>query len=271
MKTKSPLAYFGSDASVAPQLGAMLDHCRHVTIPFCGGLSILPHLNARAIVANDLHELAVNFYRVVSGRFGDHDKQQLLSACNRTLSHPTELGEARLIIARRSGSEARLAWAYWALTWIGRKGKGGTKHQGDMPSIRRTATGGTNASRIRAAASDLEGWAKQFERCEFECDCFRNQLPKVADRDDCGIYCDPPWVGAGRNYLHSFDEQDHRDLAELLQRFEHTTVVIRYGNDPLIRELYDGWHITEASSRTQSNSSVGEIWITNKPTHGETQ
>ena len=67
MKTKSALSYFGSDSEVASELAAMLNHCRHVTIPFCGGMSILPNLAARAIVANDLNDLAVNFYRVASG------------------------------------------------------------------------------------------------------------------------------------------------------------------------------------------------------------
>lgn len=61
MKTKSALSYFGSDSEVASELAGMLDHCRHVTIPFVGGASILPHLKARAIVANDMNGLAINF------------------------------------------------------------------------------------------------------------------------------------------------------------------------------------------------------------------
>lgn len=65
MKTKSALSYFGSDSEVAAELAAMLDHCKHVTIPFVGGGSIIPYLKARAIVANDLHDLAINFYRVI--------------------------------------------------------------------------------------------------------------------------------------------------------------------------------------------------------------
>ena len=53
MKTKSALSYFGSDSEVAASLAALLDGCKHVTIPFVGGASIIPHLQARAIVAND--------------------------------------------------------------------------------------------------------------------------------------------------------------------------------------------------------------------------
>jgi site-specific DNA-adenine methylase len=262
VKTKSALSYFGSDSESAADLAAMLDHCSHVTIPFVGGASILPHLKARAIVANDLHNHAIFFYRVLSGCYGQTQRSQLIQACETTLSHPDELLQSKKVLAIDGDNVARRAWAFWAQCWIGRKGQGGTKHQGGMPSVRRTASGGTNASRIRAAANDLEAWAKQFERCEWECVDVRELLPKVADRVDCGVYSDPPWIGAGDDYLHSFIEQDHRDLARMLGRFEHTTVVVRYGDDPLIRELYAGWNITERLSRTQTNAVKGELWIT---------
>lgn len=262
MKTKSALSYFGSDSEVAASLAALLDGRKHVTIPFVGGAAILPHLTAKAIVANDLHDHAIVFYRVMAGCMGPNAKEYLIKRCAHTLSHPAELVSARSQLG--STCEADSAWAFWALCWIGRKGKGGTQHQGGMPSVRRTANGGTNASRIRAAANDLHGWAEQFERCEWENVCFRQLIPKIADRPDCGVYCDPPWIGAGRNYLHAFTEQDHRDLAELLQRFEQTAIVVRYGDDPLLRELYPAreWYWIDAESRTQANKVRGEVWIT---------
>ena len=264
MKTKSALSYFGSDSEVAAELASMLDDCKHVTIPFVGGASILPHLNARAIVANDLHDRAIVFYRVMSGCMGQNAKDYLIQRCQKTLSHPAEMVSAQSQL--NSTCEADAAWAFWALCWIGRKGKGGTKHQGGMPSVRRTANGGTNASRIRAAAADLEEWAKQFERCEWDSIHFRDLLPKVADRKGCGIYCDPPWFDAGRNYLHAFDEHDHYELAALLDRFENATVVVRYGYDDRIRELYPRhrYRFIDKTSRDQCNAIKGEVWITNK-------
>lgn len=262
MKTKSALSYFGSDSEVAEELAAMLDHCKHVTIPFVGGASIIPHLKARAIVANDLHASAINFYRVVSGVHGTVAQGTLIERCQHTLSHPEEmsLSEATLV----NKDPGLRAWAFWAQCWIGRKGKGGTKSQGGMPSVRRTANGGTNASRVRAAADDLPAWAKHFERCEWEQVDFRVLLPKVADNLECGVYCDPPWVDAGKLYLHSFTETDHRNLCALVTRFRETTVLLRYGDHPLIRELYEGWNIIEAESRDQCNAVKGELWITNK-------
>lgn len=260
MKTKSALSWFGSDSEVAASLASLLDHCKHVTIPFVGGASILPHLKARAIVANDRHASALNFYRWMSDR---EKRSELIQMCQTTLSHPVELEDAEACLETGAASITD-AWAFWALCWLGRKGKGGTSHQGGMPSVRRSASGGTNASRIRAAANDLQNWAKQFERCEWEQMCFRNLLPKVADKIECGVYCDPPWVGSGRNYLHSFTRQDHIDLRDLLSRFTETIVVVRYDDCPTVRHLYEGWNVIDASSRTQSNARTGEVWITNR-------
>lgn len=273
MKTKSALSYFGSDSEIAGRLAAMLEHCSHVTIPFVGGAAILPHLRARAIVANDRHKDAVVFYRVLSGVYGPTQKIRLIRECRRTLSHPVELEQALEILRDITDGIPPYgrAWAFWAACWLGRKGKGGTKYQGGMPSVRRTANGGTNASRIRVAGEDLEEWAEHFRRCEWESVCFRELLPKVADRSGCGLYCDPPWVKAGKDYLHPFDERDHRDLAELLERFESTAVVVRYGDDPLVRELYppDRWQIHETQSRTQAGTNCGEVWFTRNTTEAD--
>jgi site-specific DNA-adenine methylase len=264
MKTKSALSYFGSDSEVAAQLASLLDHCKHITIPFVGGASILPYLKARAIVANDLHKDVINFYRVISGIYGEHEKQYTIDRCRKTLSHPDEMEIAQNTLDA-SKSPGERAWAFWAVCWIGRKGKGGTIHQGGLPSVRRTASGGTNASRVRAAAADLDRWAQQFERCEWESIDFRELLPKIADNGTCGIYCDPPWFELGNGYLHNFNDDDHAKLESMLRRFESTTVVVRYGDSNIIREIYssDQWHILDASSRNQCNMVKNELWITN--------
>lgn len=79
-----------------------------------------------------------------------------------------------------------------------------------------------------------------------------------------GIYSDPPWPDAGEEYLWRFTEQDHRDLAAILNRFERIRIVVRYGDHPLIRELYtpeDGWSWIECETRNQGNNAVKEALI----------
>lgn len=263
-KTKSALSWFGSDSQVAEQLGAMLDHCKHVTIPFVGGAAILPFLKARAIVANDLNDLAINFYHHMSGANGEAARELVVSWCHATLSHPTELAYANEYLGDEWRGTWLQAWAYWAVCWLGRKGKGGTGERPTQSSVRWTTSGGTNASRLNAVTSDLGRWAKEFRRCEFTSVCFRDVLSKVTDKTDCGVYCDPPWVGIGRRYVYAFKEQDHVDLADLLRPFINTTIVLRYGDDPLIRGLYSDWEIIKASSRTQANKTTPEIWLRNR-------
>lgn len=265
MKTKSALSYFGSDSEVAEQLAALINDRKHCTIVFAGGMSILPHLKARAVVANDLNYYAINFYHCLAGSYGAIDSRWLVEKCQDTLSHPYELETANGYLgslAPHTNPRER-AWAYWAQCWIGRKGKGGTKHMGGLPSVRRTANGGTNATRIQAAAADLEAWAEHFKRCEFESLDFRDLLPKVADNEGCAVYCDPPFFTAGRNYLYSFTDQDHLDLRACLERFKLTKVLVRYDDHPGVRELYRGWNIIDGESRDQANQMKGELWCCN--------
>jgi len=266
LRTKSALSYFGSDSEVAAKLAAMLDGCKHVTIPFAGGLSILPHLTARSVVANDLNCHAIDFYRAVSGVYGVDEQQKLIARCQRTLIHPEEMRLAKAILDHDRTLSVDRAWACWAQCWIGRKGLGGTSRQGGMPSVRRTANGGSNSTRIRAVADNLTAWAEQFQRCEWESVDFHELLPKISDTVGCGVYCDPVWFVAGDSYLHSFTPQDHVDLRDMLSRFKHATVVVRYGDHTTVRELYAGWDIEESRSTTQAGGKVKELWITNRTT-----
>ena len=261
MRTKSAAFYYGSDSKVASELAGLLDRCSHVTIPFCGGMSILPHLKASHVVANDLLSRVIHFYRVVSGRCGLIAQQELFDRCDHTLSHPDEIELAKEF-RNADVPTVDAAWSFWAEVAIGRKGAGGTLRQGASSSVRRTANGGGNASRITTAAQELRAWAEEFKRCEFTKEDFRDVLPEVADEPDCGLYCDPPWVGAGNEYIHKFDEADHRDLCNGLKRFEHARIVVRYGDHPLIRELYDGWSCAERESGTQAGGTAKEIWLT---------
>lgn len=258
MKTQSVLPWFGSENAVAKDIGELLDGCKHVTIPFCGGLGVLPFLKARAIVANDLHREAIRFYNVLKHPTAG---PALRAACQRTLSHPGCLEAAN---ALEHQDDITRAWSYWVRCWLGRKGAGGTADAGKAASMRWNANGGGNATRIHAAAKDLDEWAELFHRAEFVCMDFRDVLAKVNDDSQCGIYADPPWVQTGERYEHSFTTDDHRELANGLCRFKHSTIVLRYGDDPFIRELYPDhyWTITEAGSRNQANNAVSEIWIT---------
>lgn len=54
-----------------------------------------------------------------------------------------------------------------------------------------------------------------------------------------------------------------RQLAERLAGFEHSPVVVRYGDHPLIRELYpdDRWRWVEQASKDMHGGEVAEVLI----------
>ncbi len=150
---------------------------------------------------------------------------------------------------------------------MGRSGQAGTDSEFDGGlAMRFTASGGGSNTRYRSAVESLEAWGHTLKRCEFSCLDWRVFLTKCQDRPKHGMYVDAPWPKDGGNYRHKFTEQDQRDLAAALGKFDQMRIVVRYGDHPLIRELYPEsawtWHMM--TSRTQGNNEKSEALIINK-------
>ena len=268
-KQSRALQWFGSDASVSRDYAALLSNCKHVTVPFCGGLSIVAHLveTASEIVCNDKHRLAINLYQCLSDA---SLRQRLLSWLDQTPFHQEVLRMAQAACKRVVAIEppdVEFAHHYFITNWMGRGGKGGStgEFSGDLP-VRWTASGGSSPRRFNTAIRSIQDyWGPICERCSFICVDWLEILNKVKDVDGNGIYIDPPWFGAGDEYVHKFqDPQEHTRLRNELLRFTKATVVIRYGDDESVRRLYSGtgWTIDEISSRDQANGNVKELCIT---------
>lgn len=288
------LPWFGADTSVAQHYAEQLRGCRHVTIPFAGGLSIVRWLveegSAQEIVCNDLHHHAINLYRVLSHPGA---RQQFLEALEFAPFHVDVLRDAQFLNAASGDTLERAvkppfgghsvlhAVAYWTTAWMGRGGKCGTsgEERGDLP-VRWNANGGASPKRWASSLESVRDlWGPICERCSFLCEDALEIVGKAleADRkrtlidvDQCGIYLDPPWVKAGGDYVHKFTVAQHRRLAELLTQFERTRIVLRYGDDELVRELYPSriWTITRLDGTNQANVSVPELLITRIPFRG---
>jgi len=131
--------------------------------------------------------------------------------------------------------------------------------------IRYDGGGGDNAKHFHGAVEGLIQWRRYLKRCSFvSMDCFAF-LEKVRDLTGNAIYADAPWVDAGLKYRHFFRENDHRRLALKLSSFKKARVVVRYGDHPLIRDLYPAprWRIIEQTSRKQSNADCDELLMIN--------
>jgi site-specific DNA-adenine methylase len=288
--------WYGSNRILAEEVGRQLSDRSAVIIPFAGGMSELIHINARTIVVSDCHRHMINLARVA----GDPKAgPQLVRWLRRRAFHPDELAAAQAFCkaveldsrdaepslfssAPRkepsidlSAAENKMAWAraYFVCCWMGRGGYAGKKTEFDgMLSVRFNANGGDSARRYFSAVSAYVAWRKLvLGRCSFLTeDCF-SLLEQVKDENegakDTAIYCDPPWPDAGDEYVNKFPEHKQRRLAIDLGQYRATKVLIRYGDHPLIRELYpEGkWNWKRQSSRAQSGKEVAEVLICNGP------
>lgn len=287
MKTKTLANWFGSNRLLASTVGDQLKGCDWVGVPFCGGCSELPHIKVRGGIANDLHRHIINLALVVRD---PAMKADLVKRLDGMLFHPDELEKAQIRCRQReeewaatslfNGQKppfipASLHWAqdYFVTSWMGRGAQAGTKGEfkGALP-LRYNANGGGSSVRFRSAAKSLDAWHEVCKLWEFTCEDAFEMLARVKDSKDApglGIYADAPWPDAGDGFAHRFTERQQRQLAEILGAFKLVRVVIRFGDHPLIRELYpeSKWAWVLNDSRDQDNKAVREVLIINGPSY----
>ena len=265
-KSERLVQWFGSATDVAPEVGKLLAGCRMVYIPFCGGCSEVPWIDAKQILCNDKHRHLINLCQIVADPVS---KDLLKSRADALPYHPDVLASAQSACRKFSeiqSTDDMAAFWYFIAVWMGRGGKAGTASEfsGGLP-IRWNANGGGSNRRYRTAIEALDSWGETFRRCEFTClDAF-DFLAKCQDEPMNGVYIDCNWPDLGDNYVHSIDKAGQRRLALALDLFGETKVVVRFGEHPLIRSLYRqelGWTWRPTASRNQANDVNTEFLIT---------
>jgi DNA adenine methylase len=263
--------WFGGNRGNAAAVAAELGELRWCGVPFCGGCPELPHIRAAAGIANDLHRHIINLARVVRDPVLATALDEILC---RSLFHPDELAEAQDTCRQYEGAAMsctpNVAWAaaYFVACWMGRGGHAGKRTEFTQGlSMRWTSSGGDSAVRYRSAVDSLGYWFDALRRWSFSCIDAFEFIENVTDEHGHGLYVDPPWPDAGREYRHAFTRGQHEQLAQRLGELRQTRVVVRYGEHPLIRELYQPprWTWVENSTRNQRNGEVREALIVNGP------
>lgn len=248
----------------AEQIARELRGLEWLGVPFAGGMSELPYIECRSIVVNDLHKHVINlayclaipairrdlFWRLAKLPFAPAVLEEAQAFCS--TNEPKKLGDF----------EAAM-W-YFVTQWMGRSGLAGTDREfkGGL-SIRWTSTGGDSNRRYRSAVESIRGFGGVVERCNFSTlDCFEF-LDNCRDEPGHGLYCDPPWPDDGDKYVHKFTPITQARLATRLAMFEKLRIVVRFGDHPLIRELYPEtlWRWSLATSRTQGNKAKAEVLL----------
>lgn len=276
--------WFGSNRTLAHEVGKELAGCRWVGVPFAGGMTELLHITAPTIVVNDLHWNVINLAEVLAhSLLGPKLIRELRRQPFHEITHKHAQDECRM----RDGEPGmtggdfipcyEAARDYFIAVWMGRSAKAGIDDEfnGRLP-VRWNANGGDSCKRYRSAVESLRAWREVFTRCTF---LIRNAFEFFADIQDAerhAIYADPPFVEAGTRYKHNAgksaadQEAWHRTLAGALSRFEKTRVVVRMYDHPLIRELYpvDRWTWRQLKGRDQANNGEKpEVLIINGPSH----
>lgn len=265
MKSARLLPWFGSNTENAAEVGAMLRGCRWVGIPFAGGMSEVPHIEAKQILANDQHRHVINLCETVASKEG---REWVAAEADAMPYHPDVLETAQRHAAQWDWTkipDRKAALWYFVAVWMGRGGKAGTtgEFSGSLP-IRWNANGGGSNRRYRTAIEALDTWGETFRRCEFVCMDAFEFLGKCRDAAETGIYVDAPWPDAGEEYQHRFSADDQSRLADRLLEFDHARIVVRFGEHPLIRSLYQepDWTWHPLASRNQANTIKPEFLIT---------
>ncbi|MFP7486460.1 DNA adenine methylase [Priestia filamentosa] len=106
------------------------------------------------------------------------------------------------------------------------------------------------------AVSRLDQFEKRLRSVMIECLDFREIIQRY-DSPNTFFYIDPPYVGREAYYKGGFTEQDHIELAELLQNIKGKAL-ISYYPDPLILSLYKNWNIESAEAVTGSGVCKAE-------------
>lgn len=282
--------WFGSSRMVAARIGIEIGKPSLCVVPFAGGMSELPYIDAAKILVNDKHRHVVNLARVMSDRVLG---PQLYRRLREEIFHPDTLDWAQAFCSRidleksdarglfpsaqlfqAETPEARLEWAhaYAIATWMGRGGNSGTRGEfgGSLP-IRFSPNGGGSGQRFHNWVASIPTWRRVLRACEFSTEDAFDLLDKTHDAARCSVYSDSPWPDAGDGYTNSFTDVDQRRLARKLATFKAARVVVRFADHPLIRELYPETHWTWLTypSRAQTNGGFDEVLLLNGPSLAE--
>lgn len=294
LKQMRLVSWFGANTANAEMPAKLLSGCTWVYIPFAGSLCEIPHFHGSVqLMVSDLHHNLITLAKIVK------DEVQCAELAKRLASklfHPKTLRDAQEVLqtaqtvskcnglfasqaAMAPATAMEIAEAFFVCAWMGRSALAGTKGEckGGL-AVRYDAGGGDSVTRYDSAVASLLAWHQHARKCSFTeenaFDVIDRLNKKVTDKkfkpkepgNRIGGYFDPPWADDGECYLHAFSEKDQRQLARALTLLPHVKCVMRFGDHPLVRELYPEsiwtWH--GKTGRDQHSKDKAEVFLVKK-------
>lgn len=151
------------------------------------------------------------------------------------------------------------ATRFLLLSNFGYMGKPDTLHMIDRTSKK------SCLSSLEKGVEFLQDCTTKFSSKDFR-DFIKSIIPIRSKKDDCFIYCDPPYLGTGDNYSNSFTEQDSRELFETLISTGCKFAVSEFDN-PIILDLAKehNLEVITIGERQNLKNRRTEILIINYP------
>lgn len=230
--TRSPLIWFGGKSKVAHHIISRFPAHSCYVEPFGGAAHVIAQkMPVYSEIYNDIDGEVVNFLMMAI-----HERERLVAACD-ALPFSRQLYEKwKREIPPEDDFEKAVRFFY-----VNRSGiaKGNSDASFSTDTGWRHSREHNTARTYRSACEVIRDFGKRMSTVMIDNRDFRKVIT-VYDGPDTLYYVDPPYIGREKYYAGGFNEQDHRDLAELLNSVKGK-VILSYYDDPLLLELYPEW------------------------------
>jgi Site-specific DNA methylase len=259
MSKITPFPWYGSKYTQVSWLLDIIPENNRYLEPFGGSGIVLANRDPVEVETfNDIHGGVVNFFEVVRRQPGELKRQLEWTPYSREMYQQAVEHTPEDDVQRAVYFLVRIAQSF-----------GGAEANGWGRSITTSRRG--KAQRPAAwehRLEQIEEVAKRFRRVQLES---TDAIGLIEDFDESKltIYCDPPYPPSARvaknKYVHEFDADQHRQLAETLRSCEADVVVSGYRCD-LLDDCYDGWNCYLEGEKTLAGAETGsreEVCYTN--------
>ncbi len=255
MRIKAIVPYYGGKRKGGRQIIELFGSHRVYWEPFCGSMAVLmlkPTCEMETV--NDLHGDLINLARVIQDKelgFELYDKLMRTCYAEQFFREAKERWMLRPKVVYKMPDPGR-AYDYFVVSWMGLNGVSGTQRCNYQFALRWCAGGGQGATRWQSVLASMPAWHKRLANVVIlQRDAFEI-LENIKDDRDTVIYCDPPYFKKSDKYVYDFTPEQHEQLAQSLQRFKKTRVVVSYYDDQKLDSLYEGFNKVYLKVNTQS-------------------
>jgi DNA adenine methylase len=246
--------YYGGKFSHLDWLLPLLPECHHYCEPFAGSGAVLLNRQPSPIETyNDLDGEVANFFRVLREQGDELARQIGLTPFSReefAIACKLDPNAGPLERARRFYVRARQV----------RTGLAQTASLGRWANCKQTSRSGMSGviSRWLGGVAQLPEIAERLIRVQIE-NRPAIDVIRLYDSPTTLFYCDPPYVhstrGDSKAYKHEMTDEQHRELAELLNSVKGKVAISNY-DCKLFDELYPAENWRKLMSRPRTNHST---------------